>query len=82
MVIGQKYHASNFEIVDTKYGKNITCVLDHAFRIYLPRRYVQLIQKEDIKNLNESPDVCLEYGGMKPTASGKHFHSIEFTTGM
>ncbi|KAJ8874756.1 hypothetical protein PR048_025622 [Dryococelus australis] len=44
--------------------------------------YVHIISEEDLKILNDSEEVYLTYGGMKPTSNGKTAHKIEFSFGM
>ncbi|KAJ8875592.1 hypothetical protein PR048_023488 [Dryococelus australis] len=68
---GQTYRATDFQPVNTTYGQSITCVLD-----------VHLTNEEDLKKLNDSADVYLTYGGIKPISNGKTAHMIEFSFGM
>ncbi|KAJ8879114.1 hypothetical protein PR048_019720 [Dryococelus australis] len=43
---------------------------------------ITCVLDEDLKNLNDSAQVYLTYGEMKPTANGKTAHMIEFSFGM
>ena len=76
--LGKKYAATNFQIVDTPYGKSVTCMLDEGTCVHLPKRYVHSINETEMASLNSSL-VHITYRGMKMAGNGKAMHVLDFS---
>ena len=76
--IGKRYVATQFQIVDTPYGKSVMCTLDGGCSVHLPKRYVQMLNEGEIISLNNTL-VHITYRGMKMAGNGKAMHMIDFS---
>ena len=74
----KKYKANNFEIMDGKFGKQIVCILDHSYKVSLPGRFSNIIDKSDIEELNEK-NVFITYKGLTQIKNNQKMHNVEFS---
>lgn len=75
--IDQKYKCSNFKIIKTKYGNQITVMLDNDYYVFLPNRFTKILKQEDLDIMNKN-EVSLLYLGSKHYDNGNTSNEISF----
>lgn len=79
--IDEKYKATNFEIINTKYGDRVSVILNNKYNLFLPNRLFKTISENlyemslDKWNLDEWYIQCK---GSKILDNGFIYHFIEF----
>lgn len=53
--VGKNYKVTNIQSIDSKYGNQISVILDNDRKILLTYSYAKLIKKSDLKIMNQQP---------------------------
>ena len=79
LTLGKPYLIVSAKLINTKYGKKVSVLLEGNIKVILPTRYTTLAESSDSKLLEylESGKIYMIYRGIKTSGSFK-MHDLEF----